>query len=71
MQGWERAINTLSVRRTQPDSTNKEDLCIEAQQRGKKFALIIKSSLFEGIFIDATRVNFVSLETARAKKYFL
>ena len=27
----------------------KEDLCIEAQERGKNFALIIKSSLFEVI----------------------
>ena len=49
----------------------KEDLCIEAQERGKKIALIIMSSLFEGIFIDAKGVNCASLETVRAKKYFL
>ena len=34
------------------DGVKKEDLCIEAQERGKNFALIIKSYLFEGIFID-------------------
>ena len=39
----------------------KEDLYIEAQERGKNFALIIKSSLFEGIFIDAKGVNCASL----------
>ena len=48
-----------------------EDLYIEAQERGKNFALIIKSSLFEGIFIDAKGVNCASLETVRAKKYFI
>ena len=51
--------------------TIKEDLCIEAQERGKNFALIIKSSLFERIFIDAKCINCASLETMRAKKYFL
>ena len=40
-------------------SGNKEDLCIEAQKRGNNFSLIIKSSLFEGIFIDAKGVNCV------------
>ena len=49
----------------------KEDLCIETQERGINFALIIKSSLFEGIFIDAKGVNCVSLEIVRATKYFL
>ena len=49
----------------------KEDLCIEAQQRGKNFELIIKSSLLEGIFIDAKCVHCASLETVRAKKIFL
>ena len=49
----------------------KEDLYIEEQERGKNFALIIKSSLFEGIFIDAKGVNCASLETVRAEKYFL
>ena len=49
-------------------ATNK-DLCIEAQERGKNFALIIKSSLFEGIFIDAKGVNCATLEIVRAKKY--
>ena len=48
----------------------KEDLCIEAQQRGKHFSLIIKSSLFEGIFIDAKGVNCAHLEIVHAKKYF-
>ena len=43
---------------------------IEAQETGKIVALIIKSSLIEGIFIDAKCVNCASLETVRAKKYF-
>ena len=44
--------------------TTKEDLCIEAQERGKNFALIIKSSLVEGIFIDAKGIKkIVSVET--------
>ena len=45
----------------------KEDLCIEAQERGKNFALIIKSSLFEEIFIDAKGVNCEGLEIVHAK----
>ena len=49
----------------------EEDLYIEAQERGKNFAIIIKSSLFEGIFIDAKGVNCASLETVPAKKYLL
>ena len=49
----------------------KRIYCIEAQERGKNFALIVKSSLFEGIFIDAKGVNFASLEIVRAKKYFM
>ena len=49
----------------------KEDLCIETQERGKNFALIIQNSIFEGIFIDAKGVNCASLETVRAKQYFL
>ena len=53
------------------EGITKEDLCIEAQERSKHFTLIIKSSLFEGIFIDATGVNCASLETVRVKKYFL
>ena len=44
---------------------------IEAQERGKNFILIIKSSLFEGIFMDAKGVNCASLETVLAKKYFV
>ena len=48
----------------------KEDICIEAQERVRKFAQIIKSSLFEVIFIDAKGVNCSSLETVHAKKYF-
>ena len=52
-------------------SLTREDLYIEAQERGKNFALIIKSSLFDGIFIDAKGVNCASLETVHAKKYFL
>ena len=40
-------------------------------RRGKNFALIIKSSLYEGIFIDAKGVNCSSVETcACAKKIF-
>ena len=42
---------------------------IEVQERGKYFSLIIKSSLFEGIFIDAKGINCASLETVHAKKY--
>ena len=38
---------------------------------GKNFALIIKSSLFVGIFVDAKGVNCAGLKTVRAKKYFL
>ena len=49
----------------------EEDLCIEAQEKSKIFKLITKSSLFEGIFIDAKGVNCTSLETVRAKKYSL
>ena len=49
----------------------KEDLCIEVQEMGKNFALIIKSSLFEAIFIDAKGLNCASLETVHAKKMFL
>ena len=49
----------------------KEDLYIESQERGKCFALIIKSSLFGGIFIDTKGVNCASLETVHAKKYLL
>ena len=33
--------------------------------------IIIKSSLFEGIFTDAKGVNCATLETVHAKKYFL
>ena len=43
-------------------------ICIEAQERGKNFVLIIKSSLFEGIFIDAKGTNCASLEIVRGKK---
>ena len=50
--------------------STKEDLCIEEQEMGKNFALIIKSFLFEGIFIDAKGVHCASLETAHAKKIF-
>ena len=49
----------------------KRIYCIEAKERGKNFGLIIKSSLFEGIFIDAKCVNCASLETVGAKKYFM
>ena len=48
----------------------KEDICIDAQERSKNFAPIIKSSLFKGIFIDGKDVNCASLETA-CKKIFL
>ena len=47
----------------------KEDLCIEAQESGKNVELIIKSFLFEGIFIHAKGVNSASLEIVHAKKY--
>ena len=44
---------------------------IEAQEMGKIFALIIKSSRFEGIFLDEKGANCASLKSARAKKYFI
>ena len=47
---------------------SKEDLGIEAQQRAKKIALVIKRSLFKGIFLDAKGVNCKGLEIVRAKK---
>ena len=48
----------LSVGKTRIVTTSlqgntNEDLCIEAQERGKNFVLIIKSSLCEGIFISS------------------
>ena len=43
---------------------------IGAQQRVDNFALIVKSSLFELIFVDAKGVNCTSWQTVRAKKYF-
>ena len=49
----------------------KEDLCIEAQERGKNLALIINSSLYEAIFKDLKGVNCASLETVHAEKYSL
>ena len=52
------------------DSATKEDSCIEAQERGENFTLIIKSSLFVGIFIYAKCVNFASLEIVHAKKKY-
>ena len=45
----------------------KEVFSKETKESCKNFALIIKSSLFEGIFIDAKGVNCASLETVRAK----
>ena len=41
---------------------------VKSLERSKNFALIIKSSLFEGIFKDAKGVNCASLEIVRAKK---
>ena len=49
----------------------KRIYCIEAQEMGKNVALIIKSSFFEGIFIDTKGVNYASLEIVRAKNYFM
>ena len=49
----------------------KEDLCVEGQERGKKCALIIKSSVYEGILIFGKGVTCESLEIVPAKKYFL
>ena len=49
----------------------KRIYCIEAQEMGKNVALILKSSFFEGIFIDAKGVNCASLEIVHAKKYFM
>ena len=41
-----------------------------AQYRAKNFALVIKSHLFEEIFVDAKGVNCASLEIVREKKIF-
>ena len=49
--------------------TKEYILAIEAQQRANKFPLVIKSYLFEGIFVDAKGVNCVSLEFLHANKY--
>ena len=49
---------------------SKRIYCIEAQEGGKIFALIIKSFLFEGIFIDAKGVNCASLDIVSGKKIF-
>ena len=46
-------------------STGREEL-----NSAKKFALVIKSSLWEGIFLDKG-VNCTSLEIVRAKKMLL
>ena len=51
--------------------SGKRIYCIEVQERGKNFALIIKSSLFGRIFIDVKGVNCASLEIVLAKKYFI
>ena len=56
---------------TRNKSEPKRSYCIEAQETGKNFSLIIKSTLVEGIFIDAKGVNYASLEIVRAKKYFM
>ena len=60
--------NCMTYRRSGGDT--KEHLCIEAQERGKNVALIIKSSLCEGIFIDAKGVNCASSETVLTKEIF-
>ena len=52
------------------DFTKEYILAIEALLRGKIFSLIIKSSLWEGIFVDDKDVNCKSLETMRAKNIF-
>ena len=46
----------------------KEDTGIKAQWRAKNFGPIIKSYLFEGIFVDAKGINCVSLEIVHAIK---
>ena len=46
---------------------NIKDIGIKAQWRAKNFGLIIKSYLFEGIFVDAKGVNYVSLEIVQQK----
>ena len=48
---------------------NIKNIGIKAQWRDKNFALIIKSYLFEGIFVDAKGVNYVSFEIVHEKKY--
>ena len=48
----------------------KEDLCIEVQGRGKNFTLIIKSSLFKGIFIDAKGCKLCEFWDCACKKIF-
>ena len=46
-----------------------KDIGIEAEYRAKNFELVIKSYLFEGIFVDAKGVNCPSLVIVLAKKY--
>ena len=49
----------------------RERLFIYRGERGKKFALIIKSSHFEGMFIDEKGVNCASLDTAYKKIFHI
>ena len=57
MQGWERAINTLSVRRPQPHNTNPYTTfycCMPILQIGKIYIFILREQHVHGLnCIDA------------------
>ena len=55
---------------SQPSACEATTLPMRTPKRAKIFALIIKSSLLEGIFVDNIGVNCTSLEIVRAKKYY-
>ena len=49
---------------------NQRGFIYRGAREEKNFALIIKSSLFEGIFIDAKGINCTSLETVQKKNSY-
>ena len=61
--------NLLLDLKTQEYGLYRRRSSIEAQLGAKIFALFIKISLFEGIFVDAQGLNCTRLEIVRAKKY--
>ena len=59
-------ISWLSIRHM----SNKRSTGIEELKRSNNFALVIKSSQREGIFVDHKGENRTSLEIVLANKYF-